>query len=54
MVKGSCKQFETLKKHFHSYTKGFNGAKDLRERLMKVKNAKEVKKEIDNFFKKSS
>ena len=49
--KGCCKQFDGIKKHFHSYTKGFNGAKELRERLMKVKNTAETKKEIEDFLK---
>jgi len=43
--------FESMKKHFHAYTKGFRGAKELRENLMKVKNVEEVKKEIGNFLK---
>jgi nifR3 family TIM-barrel protein len=49
--KGYCKQFESMKKHFHECTKGFRGAKDLREQLMKVKNALETKKVIENFLK---
>jgi nifR3 family TIM-barrel protein len=43
-------QFDSMKKHFHAYTKGFRGAKDLREQLMKVKNAAETKKVIENFL----
>ena len=42
--------FETLKKHFHAYTKGFRGAKDVREQLMKTKNINEVKKIIKDFL----
>jgi len=45
------KHFDNIKKHFHAYAKGFNGAKELRENLMKVKNAKEVKRTIENFLK---
>lgn len=41
--------FESIKKHFHAYTKGFRGAKGLREQLMKVKNAAEAKEAIQNF-----
>ena len=44
------KKFESLKKHFHAYTKGFVGAKDLRERLMRVKNLAETKKVITDFL----
>jgi len=51
MKNGRCKQFDSLKKHFHAYTKGFYGAKELRESLMKVKNASETKKVIENFLK---
>lgn len=51
---GREKQFETLKKHFHAYTKGFNGAKSLREQLMKVKNAAETRRVIENFLNKKS
>jgi nifR3 family TIM-barrel protein len=47
------KQFESMKKHFHAYTKGFNGAKDLRESLMKVKNVSETEKVIESFLKNS-
>jgi len=47
---GCCKQFDSIKKHFHAYTKGFKGAKELRDRLMKVKNGAQAKKEIENFL----
>jgi len=40
---GNYKQFDAMKKHFHAYTKGFRGAKNLREKLMKVKNTAQVK-----------
>jgi len=40
-----------MKKHFHAYTKGFRGAKELRDQLMKVKNAAETKKVIEDFLK---
>jgi len=48
---GCCKQFDSMKKHFHAYTKGFNGAKNLRESLMKVKNSIETRKVIKEFLK---
>jgi nifR3 family TIM-barrel protein len=44
------KHFDRMKKHFHAYTKGFRGAKELREQLMKVKNVSETKKVIKNFL----
>ena len=48
---GYCKQFDSMKKHFHSYTKGFMGARELRDQLMKVKNAAETRKIIEKFLK---
>lgn len=51
MKNGRCEQFESMKKHFHAYTSGFRGAKELREKLMKVKNAYETKKVIGDFIK---
>ncbi len=47
---GDNRPFEGIKKHFHAYTKGFKGAKELRESLMKVKNLSETKKVIKNFL----
>lgn len=41
------KQFNVMKKHFHAYAKGFVGAKELREKLMEVKDYFEVKKLIE-------
>ena len=48
---GSYKQFDSIKKHFHAYTKGFKGAKELRERLMRVKNTAEAREAIKQFLK---
>jgi nifR3 family TIM-barrel protein len=44
------RQFNVMKKHFHAYAKGFNGAKELRDRLMETKNYLEVKKLIEEFL----
>ncbi|MFA5208400.1 MAG: tRNA-dihydrouridine synthase [Candidatus Paceibacterota bacterium] len=44
------KQFNVMKKHFHAYAKGFDGAKELRDRLMETKNYLEVKKLIEEFL----
>lgn len=46
---GKEKHFDSIKKHFHAYSKGFRGAKDLREKLMKAKNLDETKKIIKDF-----
>lgn len=39
---GLHKSFDTMKKHFKAYVAGFDGAKELREELMKTKSAAEV------------
>lgn len=49
---GHYKQFDSLKKHFHAYAKGFKGAKNLRDCLMKTKNTAEVKEMIGIFLNK--
>jgi len=46
---GKYKKFESMKKHFHAYARGFEGSKDLREQLMKTKNTAEVKKVVKSF-----
>jgi len=48
---GHYKQFDAMKKHFHSSVKGFNGAKELRESLMAVKSTDEARNLIKNFLK---
>ncbi len=37
------KSFDVMKKHFKAYVNGFDGAKDLRIKLMETKNAQEVR-----------
>jgi len=44
------KRFSQMKKHFHAYTKGFNGAKELRDSIMEAKSYSEVKKLIEEFI----
>jgi nifR3 family TIM-barrel protein len=44
------KKFASIKKHFHAYTKGFGGARDLREQLMKVKSTAETKSVVKEFL----
>ena len=43
-------RFNHMKKHFHAYTKGFSGAKELRDKLMETTNYSEVKKLIEEFL----
>jgi len=38
------KNFDVMKKHYKAYVNGFPGAKELRIKLMRVENAKEVEK----------
>lgn len=47
---GDIKNFALMKKHFKAYVEGFDGAKELRAKLMETKNAKEVEKEIERFL----
>jgi nifR3 family TIM-barrel protein len=44
------KNFATMKKHFKAYVNGFDGAKELRVKLMKTENAKQVEKIINEFL----
>ena len=39
-----------MKKHFKAYVNGFDGAKELRVKLMKTENYKGVKVIVDNFL----
>lgn len=45
------KSFAIMKKHYKAYANGFDGAKELRVRLMEAINAKEVAKIISDFLK---
>ncbi|MFA6105313.1 MAG: tRNA-dihydrouridine synthase [Patescibacteria group bacterium] len=52
-ILGKEKNFEIMKKHFKAYANGFDGAKELRIRLMtESENSKEVKKIVQEFLKK--
>ncbi len=48
---GKVKSFNIMKKHFKAYVNGFDGAKELRTKLMETKNAKGVEKIIKEFLK---
>ncbi|HRH24773.1 MAG TPA: tRNA-dihydrouridine synthase [Candidatus Paceibacterota bacterium] len=48
---GDIKSFNILKKHMKAYVTGFDGAKDLRVKLMeKANNSKDVKEIVDEFL----
>jgi len=48
---GKHKNFAIMKKHFKAYVKDFEGAKELRTKLMGTKNAKEAEKIVKDFLK---
>lgn len=48
---GEHKNFAIMKKHYKAYVNGFNGAKELRMKLMDAKDATEVEKIIREFIK---
>ncbi|MFA6397671.1 MAG: tRNA-dihydrouridine synthase [Candidatus Paceibacterota bacterium] len=46
------RNFASMRKHYKAYANGFDGAKELRVKLMTTKNAKETRKIVENFLKK--
>lgn len=48
---GKHKNFAVMKKHYKAYVNGFDGAKELRVKLMETNSTKEVKDIINNFLK---
>lgn len=48
---GEYKSFAIMKKHFKAYVNGFDGASDLRAKLMETENAGEVEAIISQFIK---
>jgi len=47
---GKSRNFAVMKKHFKAYVNGFDGAKELRIKLMKTENSGEIKAIVDNFL----
>jgi nifR3 family TIM-barrel protein len=47
---GDIKNFAVMKKHFKAYVTGFDGAKELRVKLMDTGSAQEVKEVVDTFL----
>jgi tRNA-dihydrouridine synthase len=47
---GKSRNFAVMKKHFKAYVNGFDGAKELRVKLMKTENSREIKGIVDNFL----
>jgi nifR3 family TIM-barrel protein len=50
--KKRLKNFAVMKKHFKAYVSGWDGAKELRVKLMETDNYKEVKMAVDEYLKK--
>jgi tRNA-dihydrouridine synthase B len=48
---GKHKNFAVMKKHYKAYVNGFDGAKELRVKLMETKNVKEVEAIVKDFLK---
>lgn len=48
---GGVKNFAIMKKHYKAYVNGFDGAKELRMKLMEAKNADEVEALVRDFLK---
>ncbi len=51
---GDIKSFAIMKKHFKAYVEGFDGARELRAKLMETTSAKEVEEVIEDFLTHSS
>ena len=47
---GGTKSFALMKKHFKAYVEGFDGAKELRTKLMETQNAAEVEEIVEEFI----
>jgi nifR3 family TIM-barrel protein len=48
---GEHKNFAIMKKHFKAYVNGFEGAKELRIKLMEAENSSQIENIIDDFLK---
>lgn len=47
---GGIKSFAIMKKHYKAYVQGFDGAKELREKLMLCENASQIEATINEFL----
>lgn len=48
---GDIKNFAIMKKHFKAYCEGFDGAKELRIKLMETQSAKEIEEIVEDWIK---
>jgi tRNA-dihydrouridine synthase len=44
---GGIKSFAIMKKHYKAYVNGFDGAKELRTRMMEAKDVTDVEREVE-------
>jgi tRNA-dihydrouridine synthase len=47
----SHKSFAIMKKHYKAYVHGWDGAKELRMKLMEAKDSREVESIVENYLK---
>jgi tRNA-dihydrouridine synthase len=47
---GDIKSFALMKKHFKAYVEGFEGAKELRMRMMDASSAAEIEALVEDFI----
>lgn len=47
---GKVKNFAIMKKHYKAYVNGFDGARELRVKLMECSNSSEIENIVDNFL----
>lgn len=47
---GDMKSFALMKKHYKAYVNDFEGAKELRIKLMETENAEQVEEIVNNFL----
>ena len=50
---GQYKNFAIMKKHYKAYVNNFDGAKELRTKLMEAENSTEIEKMVNDFLEKS-
>jgi tRNA-dihydrouridine synthase len=47
---GPYKNFAIMKKHYKAYVNGFDGAKELRMKLMEAENAEQIEAQVKEFL----
>ena len=47
---GGIKNFAIMKKHYKAYVNGFDGAKELRMKLMEAENVEQIETTVNDFL----